>query len=146
MKRVLLLSALISLLTSPLQANPHQEVGSAQRDASPCGATLLQLEELTGYWSRMWAAEYKEFNQQEVTHFLAQQNITRTDIVGVRVFKSDKHKDYALTVYTTNVTLLEGEVLVKMDCVLPLNSTPGMVLMPESFEELMGKTYEEIGQ
>jgi hypothetical protein len=141
-----LLALLLLLIATPLQSATHQQVGSGLREANPCGATLLELDSLTEYWERAWAAEYKDFTSAEVAHFLEKNKIGRSDVTGVRVFRSDQHKDYAVVAYFLFESTLDGEPLVSVNCVLTLNNAPGMIFLPESFQELMGETYEEIGQ
>ena len=146
MKYLVLLLALLGLTATPLQSATHQQVGSGPREMNPCGATLLELDPLTEYWERVWAAEYKDFTPAEVAHFLEKKKIGRSDITGVRVFRSDQHKDYAVVGYFLFQSTLDGEPLVSVNCILTMNSAPGMIFLPESFQELMGETYEEIGQ
>ena len=146
MKYLILLPILLGLMATPLRGAPHYDIGSGAREVSPCGATLLELDSLTSYWQRMWGANYKDFTKEEVAHFVEKRKIGRSDIAGVRVFRADKHKDYALVVYFLFQSTLDGKPLVSLNCVLPLNGAPGMVFLPEPFQELMGETYEEIGQ
>ena len=146
MKYLILLLAFLVLTATPLQSATHQQVGSGLREANPCGATLLELDSLTEYWERAWAAEYKDFTSAEIDHFLEKKKIGRSDVTGVRVFRSDRHKDYAVVAYFLFESTLDDELLVSLDCILTMNRAPGMIFLPESFQELMGKTYEEIGQ
>ena len=141
-----LLAFSLLFLATPLQGATHQQVGSGLREANPCGATLLELDSLTEYWGRAWAAEYKDFTSAEIDHFLEKKKIGRSDVTGVRVFRSDQYKDYAVVAYFLFESTLDGEPLVSLDCILTMNRAPGMIFLPESFQELMGKTYEEIGQ
>tara|TARA_R100001086_G_scaffold138047_1_gene72196 strand:- start:301 stop:741 length:441 start_codon:yes stop_codon:yes gene_type:complete len=146
MKYLILLPILLGLMATPLRGAPHYETGSGARGGNPCGATLFELDSLTSYWERLWGADYKDFTKEEVAHFVEKRKIGRSDIAGVRVFRAERHTDYAIVVYFLFQNTLNGEPLVSVNCVLALNGAPGMVFMPESFQELMGKTYQEIGQ
>jgi len=94
----------------------------------------------------MWQAEYKDFTPAEITHFLEKKKIGRSDIAGVRVFRSNHHNDHAIIVYFLFENTIGGKPLVSINCVIPINSSPGLVSTPSSLQELMGKSYEELGK
>ena len=145
MKYLIFLLIFIGLSSTPLHS-ATQNAGSGIRESSPCGATLLELDSLTNYWQRMWQAEYKDFTPAEITHFLEKKKIGRSDIAGVRVFRSNHHNDHAIIVYFLFENTLGGKPLVSINCVIPINSSPGLVSTPSSLQELMGKSYEELGK
>lgn len=138
-----LLAVLFLLMSSVAVANHEPpEMGAI----SPCGSADTELDHLTKYWQLRWTVEYRDMTSDEIAHLLEAKSIENSEIIGVRVFKSRHHADYALVAYRLFQNFLDGKPLVQLHCIVQLNGAFGLTMDPPEFQELMGKTYEEIGE
>ena len=142
MKFFLVTLFLLFLFSSDSSASPRaQEPG-----ISPCGDIKNELTTLTQYWEYRLMAEHRDMTPDEVFHFLKIHNLEDSDIIGVRVFKSHYQPTYALVSYRLFENFLNGRPLVQLNCVVRLNDAYGLNLNPLQLQDMMGKTYEEIGK
>ena len=121
-------------------------IGSLDGPPGPCGSPYLELENLTGYWSYRWNSDYKDFTEDEVKTFLKAKGLEGSEITGVRIFRAAAHKDYALTASRLFQNFLNNRPLVEVRCVVKLNGFVAYLMLPEELEEVLDKTYKEIGR
>lgn len=142
MKFFLVALCLLFLFTSGTSVSAtHPEPG-----ISPCGETKDELQYLTNYWEYRWRTEHRDMTPDEVAHFLSINNLGDSAIIGVRVFRSKYQPTYAVVAYRLFENFLNGRPLVQLTCVVKLNGAFGLMLNPLELQDMMGKTYEEIGE
>ena len=120
--------------------------GHPEPGVSPCGEVKKELAYLTKYWKYRWSTEYRDMTSDEVAHFLSINNLGDSDIIGVRVFRSRYQPTYAVVAYRLFENFLNGRPLVQLYCIVNLNGAFGLMLDPLELQDMMGKTFKEIGE
>ena len=104
--------------------------------ANSCDPSALNLSVTTRHLSLTQRADWVDLNPTEIDTFKRSQNIERIPVSLVRVFRSEFQPTYAVVAVVTNEHSL---------CIKVLNEKAAILYTPKQFEELMEKSWEELG-
>ena len=104
--------------------------------ANSCDLSALNLSVTTRHLSLTQRADWVDLNPTEIDTFKRSQNIEHIPVSLVRVFRSEFQPTYAVVTAVTNE---------HSPCIKVLNGKAAILYTPKQFEELMEKSWEELG-
>lgn len=104
--------------------------------ANSCKPPASNISTTTRFLVVTQRADWVDLNPIEVNTFKRIQNIEHIPVSLVRVYRSEFQPTYAVVTAVTNGLSL---------CITVLNGKAAIIYTPKQFEELMGKSWEELG-